>query len=175
MAAETPEKDALVASLFSKGGSMNPGNLLHSAVTSVDVAMVNMLMSSPDTNIGSKKCRLPQRKGIYLHENYHSHAAAILPVLCSQSGAGIVAELYRWDPLGGLYRFAPAVILPSGPYTWAKMPFFGKKSLFFSGPKMVQKWVKSGQIWPKLPQNRRNKSRGPPENTNESQLDRFEL
>ena len=42
-------------------------------------------------------------------------------------GFGIVAELYRWDPGGGLYRFAPAVILPSGHYFWAKMPFFGKK------------------------------------------------
>ena len=59
------------------------------------------------------------------------------------AGLGIVAELYRWR--GVLYRFAPAVILPSGPYTWAKMPFFGKKSQ----KKMAQKWSKMAKIAPK--------------------------
>ena len=61
-----------------------------------------------------------------------------------------------------LCRFPDFGILGFCPYTWAKMPFFGKKRpIFFVGPKW-SKMAKSGQKWPKLPQNRRNKSRGSP-------------
>ena len=69
------------------------------------------------------------------------------------------AALYSWTPRG-CYRisvFCASALIP-GP----KCHFSAKKAKKNFGPKMVRKWPKSGQKWPKLPQNRRNNWRGSP-------------
>ena len=61
---------------------------------------------------------------------------------------------------GGAIEFMSSVLLSSAHYTWAKMPFFGKKSQKKiwpkKSPKMAQKWSKWTQNW-------WNKSRGGPQ------------
>ena len=89
------------------------------------------------------------------------------------------AALYRWTPptrggWGCAIEFFPSghtAILPlylslgglTRPLRFETLlHFFGKKSKKKIGPKKVWKWPKSGQKWPKLPQNRRNNWRGSP-------------
>ena len=70
----------------------------------------------------------------------------------SGAGPGIVPYT-RGPPVGGAIRKSPARPRLHVPYTWAKMPFLGKKPLHFrtkNAPKMAQKWSKMTKIAPKV-------------------------